>query len=117
MVFSVRDLRRTEAFYAALWGPPIARAEQTITFGAVGIRVSFTRSPLTHAYPTDQEQLVIDHLAFPIASLEELAAMATKITEAGIPHSGIQVECQTGNPFFSLSDPDGLRIEFYCETH
>jgi glyoxylase I family protein len=55
----------------------------------------------------------LDHLAFGVASEEELQAWADRLTEAGVAHSGVKVTPQTGSALIAFRDPDEIQLELY----
>ena len=55
----------------------------------------------------------LDHLAFAVATLEELEAWEVRFNEAGIEHSGLTVTPATGFTLIAFRDPDRIQLELY----
>ncbi|MDP9115962.1 MAG: VOC family protein [Actinomycetota bacterium] len=55
----------------------------------------------------------LDHLAFGVATRQELDAWADRLTAAGIAHDGVQASPNTGFTLVAFRDPDGIALELY----
>ncbi len=111
----VGDIARSAQWYSTALGlQPFAGAAEKgyLAMAGAGGRFAIVLSPLEgdgagQAEPSPGAGL--DHLAFSITTLQELAGWAEKLTDAGIAHGGL-VESGEGTSVH-LVDPDGLNIE------
>jgi len=119
VVLKVRDLRRSEAFYAdVLSMPVISRITEPVrmTFFTFGNHHDFAIMETGHDAPLpDPSSPGLAHVAFKIGdSLEELDSVRTELEAAGI---AIQYEAERA---FTTSlhtlDPDQNEIELYIDT-
>jgi glyoxylase I family protein len=55
----------------------------------------------------------LDHVAFGVASEDDLRAWADRLDAAGVSHSGVKVTPQTGSALIAFRDPDNIQLEFY----
>lgn len=55
----------------------------------------------------------LDHLAFTVASLDELHRWANRLTAAGIAHSGF-IDMPRG-AIVNFKDPGGIALAFFCD--
>ena len=63
--------------------------------------------------PFDPTRLGLDHLAFTVASLEELEGWAARLTAAGVSHSGA-IEIPPG-AILNFKDPDGIALALFWD--
>jgi len=113
LVWRVRDLSRTEKFYAVLFGAPPHRSADSLMYQVGDTRLFFTvcRRPSGGAY--DKEGVGLNHFALGVRTLEDLQKIAAQLDAAGIMHGGIQIDPYGSKEFIWMDDPDGLRVEFY----
>jgi glyoxylase I family protein len=111
IVFRVKALDRTDAFYTPLLGTPI-RLEQGLLYSAGETKFFFTLAA-EQAAPYDKENVGLNHLAFGISTLADLQTIAAQLTTAGIPNSGIKLDPHGKKDYIWLDDPEGVRVEFY----
>jgi len=79
-----------------------------------GLVIALTR----HRHPEagtafEEHRTGLDHLAFSVASREDLDAWAERLTAAGVTHSGVTVTPETGFTLIAFRDPDGIQLEMY----
>ncbi|MCX4472645.1 putative lyase [Micromonospora sp. MW-13] len=55
----------------------------------------------------------LDHLAFAVPTRAELETWASRLTDAGVAHSGITVTPATGFTLIAFRDPDNIQLEMY----
>ncbi|WP_433350215.1 VOC family protein [Micromonospora sp. CA-111912] len=55
----------------------------------------------------------LDHLAFAVRTRAELEAWASRLTDAGVAHSGITVTPPMGFTLIAFRDPDNIQLEMY----
>jgi glyoxylase I family protein len=63
--------------------------------------------------PFDPARLGLDHLAFTVATEEELGKWAERLTAAGIAHSGA-IEIPPG-AILNFKDPDGIALALFWD--
>ena len=63
----------------------------------------------------DPRHIGLDHLAFTVATEDELAAWADRLSEGGIEHSGV-VPIPPG-AILNLKDPDGIAIALFWDRN
>lgn len=61
----------------------------------------------------DPRQTGLDHLAFAVASREDLEVFAEHLTTQGVEHSGVKPLPGFGD-FIELRDPDGVLVELHA---
>jgi glyoxylase I family protein len=112
-VFRVADLSATERFYTILLGEPSHRTEDSVMYevGPTLLFFSACDEPNPRAY--EKEQVGLNHLALGVRTLEELQTIRRQLDDAGVRHSGINIDPYGEKEFIWLDDPDGMRIEFY----
>ncbi|MFC3982453.1 VOC family protein [Streptosporangium jomthongense] len=59
----------------------------------------------------------LDHLAFTVDTRQELDAWATRLTEAGVTHSGVQDIPEVGFALLAFRDPDGIQLEVFLSQN
>jgi glyoxylase I family protein len=55
----------------------------------------------------------LDHLAFAVASEDDLQAWAARLEAAGVTHSGVTITPATGSALLAFRDPDNIQLEMY----
>jgi glyoxylase I family protein len=113
LVWRVRNLSRTEKFYAAFLGTPHQRAADSIMYQVGDTRLFFTRCDQQHAANHDKENVGLNHFALGVRTLEDLKKLKGQLDAAAIVHSGIRLDPYGTKEFIWMDDPDGLRLEFY----
>jgi catechol 2,3-dioxygenase-like lactoylglutathione lyase family enzyme len=61
----------------------------------------------------EPSRIGLDHLAFTVASLDELHEWADRLTDQGIEHSGV-IEIPPG-AILNLKDPDGIALALFWD--
>jgi glyoxylase I family protein len=118
LVFRVADLDATERFYSAVLCQTPERDDGSLMYSVGATRLFFTLpDDSTLAIAHDKERIGLNHLAFGVRSLEELQAIAARLTEQEIANSGIVLDHYGAREFIWLDDPNGMRIEFYLRTN
>jgi glyoxylase I family protein len=79
-----------------------------------GVVIGLTR----HRHPDadtefSERRTGLDHLAFAVASQDELQAWAARLDAAGVAHSGVKVTPATGSALIAFRDPDNIQLELY----
>lgn len=112
----VRDLRRSEAFYAGVLGLPVSgHMGADMTFFRVGDgRFQDLALMQLDAGRADHSSVGLDHVAFSVGdSAEELRAVKARLVAQGIAVKG-PVD-HTWSLSLYLADPDGNGIELYVD--
>lgn len=76
-----------------------------------GVIIGLEQHDANQGSPFDEQRVGLDHLAFNVASREELEAWLARLDELGIAHSGITEE----EPWDVLvfRDPDNIQLELF----
>jgi glyoxylase I family protein len=111
LVFRVRNMERTQLFYAALLGEPF-EAEGYIMYMVGNTRLFFTPS-VDQAAPYDKENVGLNHIAFGVRTVEELQNVEAQLGQGNIIHSGIRLWKDGLTKYIWLDDPDGIRLEYW----
>ena len=111
LVFRVAEIDRTENFYNQLLGKPFASDEYLLYM--VGDTRLFFTSAAHNAPSYNKENVGLNHIAMGVRTIEELEKILSKLNEASIPHSGIEVWLDGCTKYIWLDDPDGIRIEYW----
>ena len=119
VVLKVRDLRRSEAFYADVLGMPIIdhiSEPVRMTFFTLGNHHDFAIIETSNDAPIpDAASPGLAHVAFKIGdSPDELDAVRVELEAAGI---AIQYEAKRAyTTSFHMLDPDDNEVELYIDT-
>lgn len=119
VVLKVRDLQRSETFYAGVLGIPIiSRISDPLrmTFFTLGNHHDFALMELgEHASAPDHNAIGLAHVAFKIGdSIDEFRSVKTELAATGI---AILYEADRAfTKSVHVSDPDGNEIELYIDT-
>lgn len=115
---TVTDLAASEAWYTQLLGAEPVLDEDTGPFRHIVYAVGSTLLGL-HGFPDlrsterfDERRPGLDHVAFGVASRDDLVAWAARLEELGITHGGI-VDAGYGSGL-SFRDPDGIALEIFA---
>ncbi len=117
---SVTDLDTSDAWYRELLGAvPLfgGRNEdhgldvRYIVIPDVGVVIGLEQHDLNDGSRFDERRVGLDHLAFDVASRDELDAWVERLDELGIEHSGISEQ----DPWDVLvfRDPDNIQLELF----
>ncbi|MYS80652.1 VOC family protein [Embleya scabrispora] len=120
VALNVRDLDASERWYAEVLDFTTLIPWDTDDFDRrimrhpSGVVVALTRHRHTDAGTAFNERRTgLDHLAFTVATRAELDAWATRLTKAGVTHSGVAVTPSTGFTLIAFRDPDDIQLEMY----
>jgi glyoxylase I family protein len=115
---TVSDLAASEAWYTKVFGVAPVLDEDTGPFRHVVYVVGTTLFGL-HGFPDlvstepfNERKPGLDHIAFGVASRDELAEWAAQLDELGVAHSGI-VDASYGSGL-SFRDPDNIALELFA---
>jgi catechol 2,3-dioxygenase-like lactoylglutathione lyase family enzyme len=109
MQLLVSDLEVSRQWYATALGLQTFTGSAEVGYiamGGAGGRFAIVLSPRPADAPSGSP---VDHLAFGVRSVDELADWAEALTAAGIEHAGL-VESGEGTSVH-IVDPDGLNVE------
>jgi catechol-2,3-dioxygenase len=82
-------------------------------FPGGGYSVGLVEHTAAPQEPFDPQRVGLDHVAFSVASREELEQWADELTRAGIEHSGV-VEIPPG-AILNFKDPDGIALALFWD--
>ena len=119
IVLRVRDLDRSVAFYTRVTGLKIAAykresGQSFLSYGDDHHALALFEDTPADAGPVDRELTGMSHMGWELEDLDALEA-AREALEA----QGIAIERRTdafGRHSILLPDPDGNRVELYCDT-
>ena len=89
------------------------RSAAVLRFGGGPISVGLVEHAGSARHRFDPAVTGLDHLAFAVASREELAAWASRLDEAGVEHSG-PIEVPPGE-ILNFKDPDGIALALFWD--
>lgn len=117
---SVADLDRSLAFYRDLLHLPVlaepfegtafAGREAMLVVGRGALCLQEHRENGGERF--DPARTGLDHLAFAVDGVASLHGLATRLTDAGVPHSGVKPIAGYGQ-FVEVRDPDGIQVELH----
>lgn len=113
LVFMVKDVDMTEAFYTPILGEPLRRTEDCVVYDIGGTKVFFGLPYHESTNQYDRDAHGLNHWAIGLEEELELQEADRRLTAAGIQHSPIQPCRQSGLEMIWFDDPDGMRVEFY----
>jgi glyoxylase I family protein len=115
---TVTDLAASEAWYTKVFGVEPVLDEDTGPFRHIVYRVGNTAFGL-HGFPDlvstepfNERRPGLDHIAFGVASGDELAEWAERLDELGVTRSDI-VTASYGSGL-SFRDPDNIALELFA---
>ena len=115
---TVTDLAASEAWYTKVLGVKPVLDEDTGPFRHIVYLLGNTALGL-HGFPDlastepfNERTPGLDHLAFGVASRDELAEWAARLDELGVAHSDI-VDASYGSGL-SFRDPDNIALEVFA---
>jgi glyoxylase I family protein len=112
LVFFVEEVSRSRSFYQALLGPPAQSGEESVMFITGDTRLFFVPAQLLDP-AFDKRRIGLNHLAVGVRTIEELRQIYQQLDNAGMRHSGIQIDHYGNKEFLWVDDPDQMRVEFY----
>jgi catechol-2,3-dioxygenase len=119
---SVRDLDTSSRWYCQLLGAQEVFREPNDPENLVACAIYEPQSRIVLAFTQhlapgnqvfDARNVGLDHLAFGVASEDELAGWKARLDELEIPNSGIQDIGYAKSVTFR--DPDGIALEFFMQ--
>jgi catechol 2,3-dioxygenase-like lactoylglutathione lyase family enzyme len=115
---TVTDLAASEAWYTKVLGAEPVLDEDTGPFRHIVYPLGNTVLGL-HGFPDlastepfNERKPGLDHIAFAVASRDELAEWATRLDELGVAHGDI-VDASYGSAL-SFRDPDNIALELFA---
>jgi glyoxylase I family protein len=115
---TVTDLTTSEAWYTKVLGVEPVLDEDTGSFRHIVYPVGNTLfglhgfADLASTEPFNERRPGLDHIAFGVASRDELAEWATRLDELGVARSDI-VDASYGSGL-SFRDPDNIALELFA---
>ena len=118
---SVTDLERSLAFYRDVLGLRVFAEpydgtvfegrEAMVLVGSTAICLQAHTANAGSSF--DPTRTGLDHLAFQVATTEQLEDWAQRLTAHGVEHAGVRPLPGFGS-FIELRDPDGIQLELHC---
>jgi catechol-2,3-dioxygenase len=116
IVLWVSNLGNSVKFYSAFLGKTEFEDKESASWLAGQTKFFVGVSSKDVPMSFDKENIGLNHIAFRANSLDELKVQQSKLDEANIKHSGIQIDRYGGKEFIWFDDPDGIRLEFYLRS-
>jgi glyoxylase I family protein len=123
--FTVRDLEASAAWYERVLGfertgsfeEPGGRWRKTfLALPSLATRLTLTQHTGAPQDAFDERRAGLDHLAFGVEDVAELADWADRLEAAGVTHSPIAASrAVPGARVLVFRDPDGIQLEFYAQ--
>lgn len=124
---TVTDIARSKEFYSRLVGaaPAMDFSDQIEEAGitddperlyggcvfAVGDQFLGLRPVGTATDRFDSTRVGLDHVSLAVGSVDDLAAAASRLAAAGVPHGKVTELSDAGMSILSLQDPDDVNVE------
>ena len=116
LVYEVSDVDRTVKFWTEMMGFKVSDRNE---FGMVFLRTLSDHHTIAVKEGKGGERkdqgLRVEHLAFEIASMDELIAARDFLKAHGVPVIWEGRRGPGGNPGLHCLDPDGYEFELYCD--
>ncbi len=121
---SVRNLNASEAWYGKVFDMQTVFSETDNEFGVSDramfepnsrVVFAFTEHPTNLGESFDARRTGLDHLAFGVASTDELVRWRDHLEGLGEAPSPF-VEWPSGATSFTVADPDGIALEFFVRA-
>lgn len=120
VAINVRDLEKAVQWYSDVLGfaplfPYDTDAfQRRIMRHPSGVVIGLTRHNHDDGDAAFNERVTgLDHLAFGVASRDELESWAQRLDAAGVEHSGVKETPATGSILIAFRDPDNIQLELY----
>jgi glyoxylase I family protein len=108
----VNDVEASRSWYTTVLGVETLTASDDGSYVALQhkpSRVVIVISARVDGAAQGAADVPLDHVAFAVPDGDTLRLWADHLTEAGIEHSGVELEL--GKPSLQLRDPDGISVE------
>ena len=120
-ILTVTDLERSAAWYSELLGLTVYRnpgpdgrvGDISMVHPASGLQLCLVGHTDTGADVFDETRTGLDHLEFLVSTRDDLDDWAGRLSELGIPHSGVKGPEFTANAMITFRDPDNIQLEFF----
>ena len=116
LVLNVRDVEASTKFYTEFLGFEISRQGEQGTFltcGKIHHDLALFKAPVD-ALPVTPGQLGLNHFAVQVADFEDLKEVYNNLLDKGVTMDHNTDHGMTSSVYFM--DPDGNRIEFFCNN-
>jgi catechol 2,3-dioxygenase len=117
LVLNVRDVAASEKFYTEILGFEVAIRRPHASFltcGRIHHDLALFQAP-DDAQEATQNRIGLNHFAVQIEDLAELKEFYQLLKESGVTIDRTVDHGMTSSVYFF--DPDGNRVEFFCNTH
>lgn len=122
IALTVRDLDRSVQWYTEVLDFRYLVSYDTDDFERriMGHPSGFVLALTRHRQPGaggefDERRTGLDHLAFGVATRDELDAWVHRLDAASIDNNGVQITPATGYTLVAFRDPDGIQLELYLQ--
>ena len=116
LVLNVGDLEASERFYTEVLGFEVsmkAPAGTFLTCGKVHHDLAVFQAP-EDAAPVSSGQIGLNHFAIQVEDIDALNGIYQRLKDHGVSIDNTTEHTSTNSVYFR--DPDGLRVEFFCNT-
>jgi glyoxylase I family protein len=110
------DLARARAFYAETLGFPVVLELPTFFIFLAGSTAIAIEAPARESPEHDRFnpfRVGLDHLALSCGNEAELERVATALSAADVPNTGVRTDEVLDRRYVAFKDPDGIAWEFY----
>ena len=119
VTLTVTDVDRSSEWYLDVLGFELRAAIPHPEFKRVALRHPDMTTLLTLInHPTttgefDETRTGLDHVAFAVASADDVDRWASWLDEKGVPRSEVKDGALPGSRLITFRDPDGIQVECY----
>ena len=117
LVLNVKDVAESTKFYTEILGFDVSRQTETGTFltcGKIHHDLALFQAPVD-AMPVTNGQLGLNHFAVQVADIDDLKEVYENLKDKDVTLDHNTDHGMTSSVYFL--DPDGNRIEFFCNNH
>lgn len=121
VALTVRDCERSARWYTAVLGfeelfreDGEHRRARILRFAAGGYSVGLVQHLPADGAAFDPRRTGLDHLAFTVASRQELDGWAQRLRDHDVDHAGV-VDIPTG-AILNFTDPDGIALALFWDS-
>ena len=115
IVLTIKSIAKTKNFYSKVLGKPKYSDKYQIMyqFGKTKLFLATPYRKIQKSDKFDPNRIGLEHLAFGVASLGDLARIEKKLNKEKVKNSGIHTDKHSKKEKIWLNDPDSIRLEFF----